>query len=75
MKKLNLNLNDLRVDSFEIKGDSKLKGTVQGNISGAPCTDTRNGAATCDCPSYIDSCVGTCYSCVTCSLGCPTLNC
>ena len=69
MKKLKLNLDELKVESFEIKENSLLKGTVEGNVSGAPCSDTLDGAATCDCPSYVNTCIQTCYSCVHATCG------
>ncbi|MFA8342970.1 MAG: pinensin family lanthipeptide [Rhodothermaceae bacterium] len=79
MEKLKLNLNELRVESFETRPEANRSGTVVGN---APCTEDHSGCqdntfqyetcATCNntcgvtCNGEI-SCNGTCaWSCVDC---------
>lgn len=65
MKKLALNLNDLRVDSFELNASEAERGTVNGHesgdgvCSGMQCTGLLKSCAfTCDpsCETHICSC-------------------
>ena len=66
MKKLRLQLEDLRIDSFTTTPVEKEKGTVFGEQC------TCNTACTCPgCPTCDASCNGTCdYSCDTCGGSC-----
>ncbi|MGD8778127.1 MAG: hypothetical protein PVH88_04120 [Ignavibacteria bacterium] len=64
MKKLKLNLEDLRVESFELNSGKEVKkGTIHGN------EEATVGGDTCD-----ESCVfGTCY--VSCDVTCDQFTC
>ncbi len=71
MKKLKLNLDELKVESFKTSSEKEEnKGTVQGNL---PWTETCEGAPTCElqntcwytCARVTGPCYGTCY------IGCP----
>ena len=71
MKKLKLDLNELKVDSFEISSSLNThKGTIKGNGPSLavtePCDRTDISCQnTCD----GDTCNGTCYN--TCNVTCP----
>ena len=73
MKKLKLNLDDLKVESFETVPESlAAKGTVKGaddhTVPGYnTCNLTCQGLPTCD---YGPTCLGTCPSACTCGSGC-----
>ena len=61
MKKLRLQLEDLRIDSFQTTPVQRVKGTVRGEED--PCTcPTRCATCTCpDCNTCWESCNGSCY--------------
>ncbi|MGD8778122.1 MAG: pinensin family lanthipeptide [Ignavibacteria bacterium] len=79
MKKLKLNLEDLKVESFSTEDIDKRQGTVVGNLTGtnAAC-ESCAGFETCDactgfsCPNtcYEDTCEG--YSCYYTNCGTPS---
>jgi hypothetical protein len=75
MKKLRLQLDDLRIDSFETTAAEKPRGTVFGE----QCTCwTQCGQNTCPgCPTCDASCNGTCAaSCAnTCAYTCDDASC
>jgi hypothetical protein len=68
MKKLKLNIENLKVDSFDFAlSDAKAKGTVQGNLPTFP----EGGEYTCDLSCPVDpTCISTCFR-----LMCPTSLC
>jgi len=69
MNKLQLRLDDLRVDSFETLPDAAERGTVLGNraISDSTCFQD---ICTCD-PTQGDTCNGG-YTCATCAGTCQS---
>ncbi len=73
MKKLKLNLDDLKVESFETTPEQpKPKGTVVGNAEPTelqPCDYSEN-PTDCLCVTYAATCPNTCYN--TCASTCST---
>ena len=84
-KKLRLELDDIRVDSFELATEQG-RGTVRGHVCAVCCCDPccctccNTCQATCaaSCQTCPDSCWGTCYD-ITCAGRscdiCPSDNC
>ena len=76
MKKLMLELNDLRVDSFAVETLDEVRGTVAGQNEPYPtvsCDGSCNTCASCvnTCQNTCgSSCGGSCNSCVTCEFHC-----
>ena len=78
MKKLKLEMDDLRVDSFEVREGTEERGTVEGRYVTFTCDASCGG--TCDscmdtclntCP---DSCWNTCATCNTCEFHCTHIT-
>jgi hypothetical protein len=74
MKKLNLDLDTLLVESFETSSQRDERGTVRGHGY----TDTTCGQRVCGCPTVMGpTCAATCESCdgtcgeQTCAASCP----
>ena len=75
MKKLKLNLGEIKIESFEISQSiSKKQGTINGQHTGTGCTEEtcprihHTCAYTCDDPTCINT---ECDTCVTCGGSCP----
>jgi hypothetical protein len=76
MSKLKLDLNELRIESFETKDAEEARGTVQAHASAImTCPSTCASCVTCyatcfaSCPANTcggNTCGRTCYSCVIC---------
>lgn len=73
MNKLSLNLNELRVESFDTTADGKEKGTVFGEqctcYTACTCPGCPTCPATCYVPGNGNTCEHTCaaeYTCDTC---------
>lgn len=80
MDKLNLDLNDLEVNSFQANPDQEeAQGTIHGNEDTEDTLDRCESELICATPGV--SCAGTCETCgatcddVTCSLYCSDLIC
>ncbi len=78
MKKLKLNLEELKVESFETTNKIfNKKGTVKGQTDNI--VDSRTVLSDCDCPETYDTCItedpcNTDNTCITCNYTCETCN-
>ncbi len=78
MKKLKLNLSELKVETFSINENKENKGTVNGQERPSKlemtCDNTECGQYSCN-ATCLESCNGTCDSCIdsclpTCNMSC-----
>jgi len=72
MKKLKLNLDEIKVESFETNFNVNKKGTANGFVTGAVCIPTEGYQPTCDYPSCNNTRCGSCD--ISCNPGSYTCN-
>jgi hypothetical protein len=78
MNKLKLDVDELNVESFDIRVDDMERGTVEALNETATCGEScPNTCVSCvaTCQNTCDaSCWGTCYTCQTCEFHCTHIS-